>query len=183
MATVKSASKGKAPAKKAAARNQKPTRKAAAKRPATKAPKTIDLSNPKDRAVLDVLALAMSADGLVSYEETALVVEQLQRMLGLEKPSKAQANAIQAMVTRTVADIRKQGTDAVLARSLDPLETPEERQMTFALATAVTVADGVLEPSEGDFLARLRTSLGLTEGEALRGVAGVAAMMVKRFAK
>ncbi len=182
MATVKSASKAKAPAKKAAARNQKPGRKPAA-RGAAKAPKTIDLGNPKDRAVLDILALAMSADGLVSYEETALVVEQLQRMLGLEKPSKAQANAIQAMVTRTVADIRKQGTDTVLARSLDPLETPEERQMTFALATAVTVADGVLEPSEGDFLARLRASLGLTEGEALRGVAGVAAMMVKRFAK
>jgi len=182
MASAKKAPKGKqAPA----AKRKAPAKKQAGKKPLLPRAtlKEIDLHNPKDRAVLDILALAMSADGLVSREETAMVVEQLQRMLGLQSPSQAQTTAILALVTRTVAEIRKLGVEAILGRSLDPLETPEERQMTFALAAAVTVSDGVIEPAEGEFLARLRTALGLTEGEALRGMAGVAAMMVARMKK
>ena len=134
----------------------------------------IDLSSPKERAVVDVLALAMAADGEVAVEETALVVEQLEKMLGLEEGGPEFAGQIRAHVAATVAELEKIGRDPILGRSVGTLETAQERETLFALATAVTCVDGVVEPTEADYLVALRTALGLTEADALAGVAGVA---------
>ena len=71
------------------------------------------------------------------------------------------------------------GREPILDRALMQIETEDERRMLFALATSMTCADGSVHPAEAKFLSQLRLGLGLSEAEAIQGVAGVAALMAK----
>ena len=152
----------------------------AKKAKATKPSPALDLANPKDKAVLDVLALAMSADNLVTGDEIKLAVTQMERLLGLGKASSETQAQLRAMVTASVAACKKEGREHVQERALAQFQAPDERRMLFALAASITCADGVVEASEADFLAKLRSGLKLSEAEGLRAMAGVAAVMARK---
>ncbi|MBI5548945.1 MAG: hypothetical protein HY901_34110 [Deltaproteobacteria bacterium] len=163
---------------KRAARPNSKVRGGGAKAPAPKSPPRLNLANPKDKAVLDVLALAMSADTLVTADETDFAVAQMQRLLG--RPELAVANQLRSLVTSSVAAISTKGRDKVLARALREIDSPEERRILFALASSMTCVDGLVEESEGKFLAKLRLELGLSEAQALQAMAGVATVMARQ---
>ena len=162
-----------------ATRAKKTVKRAAAKVP--KAAPKLDLSNPKDRAVLDVLALAMSADGLVTSDETTFAVESMQRLLGLKHAGGAIRAQLCALITASVANIQAKGRDPVFEHALAQLESDAERRTLFALAASMVCVDvGVVEPEEARFLAQLRRALGLDEAEGLQAMAGVAKLMARR---
>lgn len=170
-------------AKKVVVKAKAKAKKPAAKKSAAKSVKPaapIDLSNPKDHAVLEVLALAMSADSLVTEDETTFAVEQMQRMLGLPKSDRALAEQLRSKVTACVAAIQSEGRPVVLQRAIACFETEEERRMLFALAVSMACIDGALEIGEAQFLAQLRVGLHLTESEALLGVSGVATLLARQ---
>jgi len=159
---------------------------AVSKKRASKAPKQapvsppLDLSSPKERAVVDVLALAMSADDVVTSAEMKLAVAQMQAMLQLPKTDPLLTRELTDLINTSVLTIQAKGRGPVLDRALMQIETDDERRLLFALATSMTCADGVVADSEAKFLSQLRLGLGLTEAEALQGVAGVAAVMARR---
>jgi len=157
-------------------------KKAQAKTRASKSKPQRDLSNPKDRAVLDVLALAMSADNLVTSEEISLAVSQMQKLLQLGKASGEVTAQLRAQVTASVAACQQEGRAQVQERALALFHDPAERRMLFALAASITCADHVVEASEAEFLVKLRAGLKLTEAEALQAMAGVAAVMARKGA-
>lgn len=134
----------------------------------------IDLRSPKERAVIDVLALTMAADGELAASEISLVVEQLEKMLGLQPGGPGLADQVRAHVAGVERELEQSSRNAILDRSVRSLETAQERQMTFALAMAVACADGVMDPKEADFLVELRTALKMTEAQAITAAAGVA---------
>jgi hypothetical protein len=141
---------------------------------------SLDLSNPKDQAVLDVLALAMSADSLVTGDEIALAVSQMSKLLGLWKASAETTAQLRSKVTASVAACEKEGREQVQERALAQFQTLDERRMLFALAASMTCADGGVEAPEAEFLAKLRSGLRLNEAEGLRAMAGVAAVMARK---
>ena len=142
----------------------------------------LNLEDPKECAVLDVLTLAMAADGDVSLEETALVVQQVQRMLG-GQTSPHLAESVLSYVAATIAETARLGSEVIIERSAKRLETDAERQMLFALAAAVTCVDGIVFPKEAEFLVKLRTALGLSEAVALAGIAGVSRTIAVQVAQ
>ena len=142
----------------------------------------LNLEDPKECAVLDVLTLAMASDGDVSLEETALVVHQVQRMLG-GQTSPHLAESVLSYVAATIAETARLGPDVIIERSAKRLETEAERQMLFALASAVTCVDGVVFVKEAEFLVKLRSALGLTEAAALAGIAGVSRTIAVQVAQ
>jgi uncharacterized membrane protein YebE (DUF533 family) len=151
---------------------KKTTTKRRAGRAKAPAPR-IDLSSPKEKAVVDVLALAASADGEVSPEEMTLVVLQLQKLLGVPR-SEALTEEIRRHVANTLAEMEKVGREAVFDRSVGQMVTAVEREALFALAASVIYVDKVVHLNEADFLVKLRTALGLSEATALAATAGVA---------
>ena len=164
------------------------TKKPAAPKKQSKAPKQpkpaevtpeLNLSNPKEQAVLDVLALAMSADDVVTADEMKLAVAQMQTLLKLPKADKLLARELTDLINTSVLSIQAKGREPILDRALMQIETEDERRMLFALATSMSCADGNLDPAEAKFLSQLRLGLGLSEAEAIQGVAGVAALMAK----
>ncbi|HEY3451576.1 MAG TPA: tellurite resistance TerB family protein [Myxococcales bacterium] len=165
----------------------KPKKPAATKKQ-SKAPKQskqepvspqLDLSNPKEKAVLDVLALAMSADDVVTAAEMKLAVVQMQALLKLPKTDKVLTRELTDVINTSVLSIQAKGREPILDRALMQIETEDERRMLFALATSMSCADGSMHPAEAKFLSQLRLGLGLSEAEALQGVAGVAALMAQ----
>jgi tellurite resistance protein len=140
----------------------------------------LDLSSPKEQAVLDVLALAMSADEVVTSNEMKLAVAQMQSLLRLPRTDKVLTRELTDLINASVLAIQAKGREPVLDRALTRIETDDERRMLFALATSMTCADGTVQPAEARFLSQLRLGLGLSEAEALQGVAGVAALMAKK---
>jgi tellurite resistance protein len=167
-------------AKKVVAKARKPAVKKAAAKPVKPTAPPIDLSNPKDHAVLEVLALAMSADSLVTEDETTFAVEQMQRMLGLPKSDRALAEQLRSRVTASVAAIQSEGRQVVLQRAMACFESEDECRMLFALAVSMACIDGALEIGEAQFLAQLRVGLHLTESDALVGVSGVATLLARK---
>lgn len=164
------------------------SKKAAPKRQAPKAPKqpkqaqaspALDLSSAKEKAVLDVLALAMSADDQVTGSEMRLAISQMQTLLKIPRTDKVLTHELTELINASVMAIQAKGREPVLDRALMQIDTDDERRMLFALATSVTCADGAVHPAEAKFLSQLRLGLGLSEAEAIQGVAGVAALMAK----
>jgi len=137
----------------------------------------LDLDSPKERAVIDVLAAAMCADGKIVLEETTLVIMSLSKMLGLEESAPETPELIRQQVNRSVAEMEKSGRAAVLQRAVAQMETPNDREHLFALAAMVTCADGTMDPAEADFLVELRQILQVPESASLAMVAGVARML------
>lgn len=155
-----------------------PKKKANASTPEIAPP--LDLSSPKERAVLDVLALAMSADEVVTGQEMELAVKQLQALLQLPRADEVLTAELKNLLIESVTAIQAQGREPVLDRALQQIETEGERRMLFALATSVSCVDGTVHPAEALFLSQLRRGLGLSDAEVIQGVAGVAAVMARR---
>lgn len=154
--------------------------KAANKPKAADAAPRVDFSRPKERAVLDVIALAMSADEVVTAEEMDLAVAQLQSILGLPRADPVLRQELKNVIVASVTAIHAEGRERILDRALTQIDTDDERRMLFALAASMTCADGTVHPAEAKFLSLLRLGLGLTEAEAIQGVAGVATLMAAR---
>lgn len=142
----------------------------------------IDLSNPKEAALVDLLALAIAADGRVGAEEILFASDRLKSLLGIadaEVDEKELVAELGGKVRASILRLKDEGTDVYLQNAVMAFETAEEREMAFALCSALVCVDGELAPDEAEFLCQLRHHLGMSEAQVLCGVVALATHMAK----
>ncbi|MFZ5557180.1 MAG: YcjF family protein [Pseudomonadota bacterium] len=109
------------------------------------------MSEQEQQAVLTVALMAAFADGGKSAAERE-AVKGIAASFGGAVP----LQLLQDVLLKRVA----------LADAVQPLATPEHRQLAYEMAVVVCEADGAPTPVERDFLAGLERELGLDRGRA-----------------
>lgn len=143
----------------------------------------IDLSNPKEAAVLDLLALAIAADGHVGTEEILFAADRIKALLGLDNADeKDLVKELGVKIGDSIQRLKEEGTDVFMQSAVANFETSEERDMVFALCAALVCVDGHLALDEAQFLTQLRTLLGMSESQVLCGVVALATQLAKESA-
>ena len=143
----------------------------------------IDLSNPKEAAVLDLLALAIAADGHVDTSEIMFATDRIKVLLGLNEANDGDlVREIGAKIGECIQRLKTDGTEFFMQCAVANFETAEEREMVFALCAALVCVDGHLAPDEAEFLTQLRVLLGMSEAQVLCGVVGLATQLAQQNA-
>lgn len=137
----------------------------------------IDLSNPKESAVLDLLALAIAADGQVDAREIAYAADRLQELLGYPEKSEAFVTELGQKIGSSIRRLKEEGADVFMQSAVANFETTEEREMVFALCAALGCVDGSLAIGEAEFLCQLRVLLGMNEAQVLCGMVAITSQL------
>lgn len=128
----------------------------------------VGLSRDEKLAFVEVVALAMHADGVVVGEEVEFledIVAQLPAFVDSDESELAGFRS-QAVIAVAAAQDTIDGVDAALARIAAILTSQRLRDVTYGMAVAMTWADGVVVGMERDFLVTLATALGIDESRA-----------------
>ena len=140
----------------------------------------IDLSNAKEAALLDLLALAIAADGKVGVDEILFAADRLKSLLGINASDENEfVKEIGEKVRASIFRLKEEGTEAFIQTAAAAFETNEEREMAFALCSALVCIDGEVALDEAEFLCQLRIHFGMSEAQVLCGVAALATHMAK----
>ncbi len=118
----------------------------------------------KEESFAAVTLAAVAADGYVSEEEARGIITSLARMKLFENYG---PNQMGAVFNKLLAIIKRQGIEALVTMSKEQL-SPELRETAFAVATDLTLADGVLDKSEKDILTKIQQTLGVSEDAAIK---------------
>lgn len=116
----------------------------------------------KEEAFAAVSLAAVAADGEITEEEARGLITSLLRMKLYEKFNDKQMSA---MFNKLVGVIKRQGVDALVTSSKEILPV-DLRETAFAVASDLTLADGVLAKGEKDILTKIQESLGVPEDKA-----------------
>ena len=116
----------------------------------------------KAEAFAAVSLAAVAADGEITEEEARGLITSLLRMKLYEKFNDKQMSA---MFNKLVGVIKRQGVDALVTSSKEILPA-DLRETAFAVASDLTLADGVLAKGEKDILTKIQESLGVPEEKA-----------------
>ena len=109
------------------------------------------MSEQEQQAILTVALMAAFADGGKSAAEREAVKNVATSFGGAVPPQ-----LLQDVLLKRVT----------LAQAVQPLATPEHRQLAYEMAVVVCEADGAPTPVERDFLSDLERALGLEHGRA-----------------
>lgn len=139
----------------------------------------IDLSNPKESAVLDLLALAIAADGHVDVREIAFAADRLQALLGFKETDAGFVEELGEKIGLSIQRLKEEGAESFMQSAAINFDTPEEREMVFSLCTALVCVDSSLALGEAEFLCQLRVLLGLSEAQVLSGVVAISNQMLE----
>jgi uncharacterized tellurite resistance protein B-like protein len=115
-------------------------------------------------SVVAFLFLIVTADGTISPCEEELVVAASDRMKLLRDLSIDQFNEIVYKIRDT---IEASGRDAVFDAAVNGLP-PDLHNTVYALAADVVLADGSIQPEEGDYLRKAQEALGVTDEMATK---------------
>lgn len=140
----------------------------------------IDLSNPKESAVLDLLALAIAADGHVDVREIAFAADRLQALLGFTEKNEAFVEELGHKIGDSIQRLKEEGADVFMQSAVANFDTLEEREMVFALCAALGCVDGGLAIGEAEFLCQLRVLLGMSEAQVLSGVVAISTQLLQQ---
>ncbi|MDR0965674.1 MAG: TerB family tellurite resistance protein [Myxococcales bacterium] len=139
----------------------------------------IDLSNPKESAVLDLLALAIAADGHVDAREIAFATDRFQALLGIGGEANVGfVDELGKKISESIQRLKDEGAEVFMQSAVVYFDTEEEREMAFALCAALVCVDGSLAPGEAEFLSQLRVLLGMSEAQVLRGVVAISTQLM-----
>ncbi|WP_321420314.1 tellurite resistance TerB family protein [uncultured Methanomethylovorans sp.] len=116
----------------------------------------------KEEAFAAVSLAAVAADGEITEDEARGLFTSLLRMKLYEQFNDKQMSA---MFKKLVGIIKNQGVEALVTSSKEVLPV-ELRETAFAVATDLTLADGVLAKGEKDILTKIQESLGIPEDKA-----------------
>ncbi len=140
----------------------------------------IDLSNPKESAVLDLLALAIAADGHVDVREIAFAADRLQALLGFTEKDDAFVEELGTKIGGSIQRLKEEGPDVFMQSAVANFDSAEEREMVFALCAALVCVDGGLAPGEAEYLCQLRVLLGMSEAQVLSGVVAISTQLLQQ---
>lgn len=111
-----------------------------------------------------IALVAIAADGQVTPEETTALTNTLSRMKLYEGWSKEQ---FAAALKRINISMRRLGITGLIAEAAKQVDSGL-KETAFAVASDLTLADGVVEETEKKFLDHLQTALGISETAAVK---------------
>lgn len=125
--------------------------------------KDVETKLTKEESFAAVTVAAVAADGVITEEEANGLVVALIRM---KLYAGYNANQMGNMLNKLINIVRKQGVEALITLSKDPLPA-ELRETAFAVAADLALADGEIAEQEKAILTKIQTSLGITEDRAV----------------
>jgi hypothetical protein len=129
----------------------------------------VGLDQAEKLALVQVIALAMHADGVVLGEEVEFLEDVVAQLPGFEGADETELSGFrsQAVISVAAAHDTVGGVDEALADVARTLQSPQLREVTYGMAVAMMWADGVLVGLERDFLTTLATALDIEDQRAL----------------
>jgi tellurite resistance protein len=110
-----------------------------------------------DKALLDTLCLAASADGDVSRLELGYALEIALDLPGFQKVGKKR---LETMLAEALEEVRAAAdTTASIEKVAGRIDSDEEREQAYTLAAVMEYVDGKISDEESRFLSAFREAL------------------------
>ena len=122
------------------------------------------LREDQREALLEVISLAIYADGIPAVEEFEVVIEFIHELPAFADCTEEQLDAlINSALQRLHNVFEPTKAAAEYARIAEQLGTPQLREAVFGLAMVVCMADGLVVPLEQEVLNQLTSAFELSK--------------------
>jgi len=140
----------------------------------------VHLSEEQQEAVLEVIGLAVYADGVAAVEELELMLDLVREIPAFAHYTDHQLDGLLNRALDRLRDITNPDkADAEYAELSKRLSSQDLREAAFGLAAVICLADGIVVHPERDVLKRLIIAFGLDKARVVEIVQEARAFVVE----